>query len=136
MNLSHQCNDLFCSQCSPKIAQKIIDKRPDFSHLRGVPNIVYQLVNDTAYHLETPRKLIEILEALRLTRERVIITYGDLKIKRPSDYQERGRIGRSGGKYKVPLLIKTVRSMGGGEILDHLIYSVQKASNKEYLYKV
>ena len=53
----------------------------------------------------------------------------------PEEYDVIGRIGRSTGTEKIPLLIKNARSMGGGGILDHCILGIQEVTSKQWLYK-
>ena len=83
----------------------------------------YQEVNGTFYHKETPRCSIDLIEEARRTGARVALAYGD--VKTGQDWGDRydifGKIGRSMGPVKIPLLIKTRRSLGGGGILDHCI---------------
>lgn len=86
----------------------------------------YKIVNGTAYHVETNDRVINILECARQNRSRIRIWYGDTKTGR--DWMEVfdtiGRIGRSCGTTKIPILIKTERSMGGMAILDDCIVKI------------
>lgn len=81
----------------------------------------------TAYHIETPDRVCEILESARINRNRIQIYYGDVKTGKNwnQEYDTRGTIGRSTGTVKIPLLIKTSRSYGGGAILDHCIVKIR-----------
>ena len=98
----------------------------------------YKVVNGTSYHIETPDKLIEILETIRENQTRVIFDFGDVKTKTSwgEVYDISGRIGRSTGTVKIPLLIHNRRSMGGGALLDHCILSIKTSIGKVVLYQL
>lgn len=100
--------------------------------------ITYKEVNGTSYHSETPDDLVRVLESLRQTKERVILVYGDPSTCTPFPryIPERGRIGRSSGKYKIPLLVRTSRSLGGEGILDHCIIQIKKSKGGEIIYEL
>lgn len=85
----------------------------------------------TAYHLDTPDHLVELLEKLRENQTRITVDYGDVNTGKSwgEIHDISGRIGRSNGKFKIPLLIHNSRSWGGGGLLDHCILSI-KCSNK------
>lgn len=86
----------------------------------------YKIVNGTSYAINTPDKIIDILENAMRTRKRVRLFYGDSNTGRDwmEIYDTIGMIGRSGGKHKIPLLIKTRRSLGGGAILTDCIVKI------------
>lgn len=96
----------------------------------------YKVVNGTSYHIETIDKIVNILEHCRLNNVRIILDYGDILTGQSwgDHYDIAGTIGRSGGTNKIPLLIKTKRSMGGGGILDHCIVNILTSKGKEILY--
>ena len=80
----------------------------------------------TYYHVGTSKEIIEVLEYLRINKIRVHIEYGDVLTGQSwGDEYENGRIGRSCGPVKVPLLIYNTRSSGGGAILDNCIVLIQ-----------
>ena len=93
------------------------------------PAIKYREVNGTYYHKETPQEVINTLEYARLNKTRLVIDFGDAASGQSwnEKYDTRGTIGRSTGPIKVPLLIKTRRSTGGGAILDHCIVAIKQA---------
>lgn len=95
----------------------------------------YKIVNGTAYNINTSDEVIKILEDSRINKKRIRIFYGD--VNSGKDWMEIndtiGKIGRSTGKYKIPLLIKTSRSIGGGAILDHCIVKI--TIDKEIVYQ-
>lgn len=86
----------------------------------------YKVVNGTAYHEETNDRVIEILENARQNGTRIRIWYGNTETGRNwmDVFDTVGRIGRSTGMYKIPLLIKTERSTGGMAILDNCIVKI------------
>lgn len=44
----------------------------------GMTEINYKVWNDTAYHINTPDRLVQLLHNIRVARtERIIIEYGD-----------------------------------------------------------
>lgn len=96
-------------------------------------SITYQVINGTAYHVETPDVIIKILEDARQSNRhiRLRFCYGDTETGR--DWGETcdtaGYIGRSTGSIKIPLLIRKVTSYGGGGLLDHCIVRIEKKVN-------
>jgi hypothetical protein len=86
----------------------------------------YRFVNGTAYHRETPDAVIQWLETSRQRGQRIRIFYGDVETGRDwmEEYDTIGRVGRSTGDIKIPLLIQNSRSYGGGAILDHCIVRI------------
>ena len=91
----------------------------------------------TAYTIETPQSIINVLENARSKGTRIKITFGDIKTGKNwnDEYNTIGRVGRSTGNYKIPLLIKTTRSFGGGAILTDCIIKIVDAKSKIILYK-
>lgn len=77
------------------------------------------------------------LTSLHKTRDRVRIVYGDPITGKDwlEEYDVMGRIGRSTGSAKVPLLIANERSMGGGAILTAKILKIVLVDNKKVLYQ-
>ncbi len=100
------------------------------------------LVNGTAYHDETPKEIVKILEAARLARwenrgYRLHFHWGDTKTGRDwgDTYHVEGYVGRSTGTSKIPLLIWNSRSYGGPAILDDCIVKIATARGKRVLYE-
>jgi len=85
-----------------------------------------QISNGTTYHDETPASVIGWLETSRQRGQRIRVFYGDTDTGR--DWMEEndtmGMVGRSMGPCKIPLLVKTRRSLGGGGILDNCIVRI------------
>jgi len=86
----------------------------------------HQLDNGTCYDVNTAVGVVETLEKYRDRSTRIRVFYGDTVTGR--DWMEEndtmGIVGRSSGQIKVPLLIKTKRSFGGGAILDSVIVKI------------
>ena len=98
--------------------------------------IKYKTVNGTSYHNETSDNIINVLEHCRMNNVRIILDYGDVSTGQSwgERYDITGTIGRSCDINKIPLLIKTKRSMGGGGILDRCIVKILSSKGKEALY--
>ena len=100
--------------------------------------IKYQrLDNDTCYHAETDREVINVLEWARGTRTRIHIHYGDIATGKDwnEEHDIEGYIGRSTGSIKIPLLVYNDRSYGGGGLLDHCIVKISEARGGYVLYR-
>ena len=100
--------------------------------MRGVTNetegqtmktIEYKEENGTSYSAGTAQVVVDALERARTNGQRVYFRLGDTETGK--DWLEEndlcGKVGRSTGNIKIPLLIKTGRSMGGGGILTDCI---------------
>lgn len=98
----------------------------------------YQVVGGTSYSSDTPLKVVEILESARTSGRKVRIFYGrDGKLWN-DEHDTIGKIGRSMGPVKIPLLIHNSRSMGGGGLLDDRIVRIDardRADRIVTLYK-
>lgn len=82
----------------------------------------------TSYKRETSAAVIAILEVLRDSKERVVIDYGT--------WTEIGRVGRTTGDRKSPLLVYNSRSLGGSLIDTVGIVSIRSSSGKKgFLYQ-
>lgn len=97
------------------------------THRMGDKDMVYKVSESgTYYSNETPDEVIRVLDSIRGTQQRVKIYLGDKSTGR--DWMEEdgkvGKIGRSSGSIKIPLLIKTINSHGGGAILDDCIVKI------------
>lgn len=98
----------------------------------------YQITESgTAYHEDTPQEVIKVLERLRWDGTRVKFNFGDIKTGK--DWNEEndttGTLGRSSGNIKIPLLIKSIRSHGGGALLDNCILKITETKTGRTLYK-
>ena len=95
----------------------------------------YMIQDGTAFCDETDPKVRNILNNAIKNGEKLRIWYGDNETGR--DWMEihdiYGYIGRSTGEYKVPLLLRNSRSMGGPAILDEHIIKITK--DKQVIYQ-
>jgi hypothetical protein len=94
----------------------------------NVDETKYKVVNGTFYDLETPDEVCQVLERAREQRRRLAIAY------KAESQPEYGRVGRSMGPVKAPLLIHNTRSFGGGVISTKLIVEIRDSATKELLY--
>jgi len=97
----------------------------------------YNVYNGTYYDVNTTDEMIYMLDRLHNNRERVIFRFGDTKTGK--DWGESndiiGTIGRSTGEVKIPLLIHSRRSSGGGLLLTGNIVKIIKSKGKQTVYK-
>lgn len=93
-----------------------------------------KIVGGTYFDARTPDVVCHILNDCMETRENIRVFYGDKETGRcwMDEYDTIGRVGRSMGPYKIPLLVKTRRSLGGGALLDHCILRIQKGKRVVY----
>lgn len=97
--------------------------------------INYKIVQETAYHEETPDRVVLLLEQSRQNRTRIKINYGDLKTGKVWDDKPFScTVGRSTGRIKIPLAIKTARSTGGEGLLDHCIVKIERTGPRAKWY--
>jgi hypothetical protein len=91
----------------------------------------------THYSSETPDEVIEILERAIKERIRLKFYYGDRETGR--DYLEEsdtvGKIGRSTGEIKIPLLLAKYDSIGGPALFDSGIVKIVTSPRRELLWQ-
>lgn len=97
----------------------------------------YIEVNGTSYQKGTPQGVIDALESARNNKTRVKLFYGDPVTGRDyhEEYDTMGTIGRSTGSIKVPLLISTSKSSGGGAIMTKSILKIRDTKTGRVLYQ-
>jgi hypothetical protein len=97
----------------------------------------YIEVNGTYYQKGTPQGVIDALESARNNKTRVKIFSGDPQTGRDyhEEYDTMGTIGRSTGSIKIPLLISTSRSSGGGAIMTKSILKIRDTKTGRVLYQ-
>ena len=95
----------------------------------------YKIVEGISFEENTNERVIEILLDAMNRRERIRVFYGDTKSGRDwcETYDTIGTIGTSCGKTKVPLMIHSIRTMGGDAILTENIVKITR--NKRVVYK-
>jgi len=108
------------------------------THQFNGASVTYKVSDDSTYYSqETPDELIEVLERARLNKTRLKIYLGDRKTGK--DWMEEdsklGKIGRSTGPIKIPILIKNVHSHGGGAILTDCIVKLSTSPGGIVLYQ-
>lgn len=96
----------------------------------------YQIVNGTAYNESTNNKIVSILEQARQTGQKLKVYYGDVLTGKDwnEEHDTIGTIGRSTGNIKIPLLITSSRSIGGGGLLDDCIVKIVDFKTKSVLF--
>jgi len=100
---------------------------------KGIDGKYYKVVNGTWYNEDTPDIIIRKLENHRAMGSRIRFQWGDMKTGKDwGDINDvEGRIGRSNGQIKIPLLINKRTSMGGGGILTANIVLMKYSNKKE-----
>ena len=95
------------------------------------------LTNGTSYHSDTSDDVIRILETSRSGGFKIRMFYGDVGtgISWMEEYDTIGRLSRSYGPLKIPILVKTRKSTGGGAILDNCIVAIQWMGNAGPVWK-
>ena len=90
--------------------------------------------NGTSFAVGTNNKIMSIIQRAINNRTRIRVFYGDKETGKDwCTYDTIGRVGRSSGGIKVPILVKTKRSLGGEEILTD--YIVKITIDKQVVYK-
>ncbi len=110
------------------------------THKIGGKDRVYKVSDSGTYYSEkTPDDVIRVIESLRGTTQRVKIYLGDRDTGRDwmEESDKTGKIGRSNGMIKVPLLLPMFNSQGGGAILDDCIVKIvtSPATSARVLYQ-
>lgn len=88
----------------------------------------YEKIGETSFRKGTPKGVIGELERARTCNLRIRIWLGDTETGRSwlEESDVEGYVGRSmGPRLKVPLLLRSRRSDGGGEILTHCIVKMK-----------
>lgn len=83
-------------------------------------------------------RLMDILSNARNYGYRIRIWYGDRQTGRSwnEEYDVTGRVGRTTGNIKIPILIHNKRSWGGGAILVGSVVRVDDIEDKRTLWKL
>lgn len=96
------------------------------------------VVKGTSYDADTPDAVIEVLERVRASGDRITIVYGDTETGEPwQDRPESGYVGRSSGTLKVPILLYSSRSIDGMAVSNGNILEIRYSNKKNggVLYK-
>jgi hypothetical protein len=89
----------------------------------------YKVVNGTFYNAGTPDDLIQVLERARESRVRLAVAY------RSESRPEFGRVGRSMGPVKIPLLVHNSRALGGEGLCTSIIVEIRESAGGKVLYR-
>jgi len=97
----------------------------------------YTTANGTCYDINTDKKIVSILDDAIINRKRLKLDYGNTETGESWNECNDiiGRIGRSTGSIKIPLLILTSRSYGGGALLDSCIIKITDVKTGNVIYK-
>lgn len=97
----------------------------------------YKEFNGMFFEESTPNEICSILQAANEYQCRIRIFYGDTETGNNwnEEFDTIGNVGKSTGKIKIPLLIKTKRSFGGCAILDNCILKIVDVRTNEILYQ-
>lgn len=98
----------------------------------------YKKVNGTSYDVRTSDKVISVLENCRKNNTRIVLDYGDTETGKSwgEVYDIAGRLGRTSGEMKYPILLHNSRSTGGGCILDYCIIGIKESRGGRVLYSL
>lgn len=95
------------------------------------------IVDGTTYDDKADPRVIRILEEARQSGRRLCVRYGDRKTGRDwGDMRACGRVGRSMGPTKIPILLRTSRSTGGEGLLEASIVQITDPVRRRKLYEV
>lgn len=96
----------------------------------------YVVANGTWYNPDTPPEVIKVLENARESGRTIWVDYGDRETGRSWNEENdvRGRIGRSMGPVKIPLLIEEGEH-GGPGMLELCIVNIMSAESGRILYR-
>lgn len=95
--------------------------------------------NGTAFHIDTNDEVCRILDEAINSRRRLKIYLGDTKTGKDwnEEHDTIGRIGRSYGEtFKIPILIRSKRSLGGPALLDNCIVKIKDATTGNVLFQL
>lgn len=94
--------------------------------------------NETEVYTQVDNCLMATLSECYRQKRRVRLWYGDRKSGESyfEDFETTGRIGRSCGDFKIPLVIANSRSWGGGALLVGSLIRVDDIKARKTLWKV
>lgn len=100
-------------------------------------NAAYKIVDGTYYSANTSDEVIRILEHSRRTGIRLRLHYGDVKTGTDwmNEWDVTGKIGRSMGPVRIPLMIASGKD-GGPGLLENCIVRIREASSNRDLYRI
>lgn len=93
----------------------------------------HKIVDGTYYTPDTPDEVVSVLQKAAKDRTRLAIVY---EIQKDVAYDVvYGRVGRSMGPVKVPLLIHNVRALGGEVLSTTCITEIRESRGGRVLYR-
>lgn len=123
-------------QMGPLLEGKMTTQVYEWTGPTGVQFKQIKSAEGTYYFHDTPPTVAKILDNAMRTGQRLRLFEGDTKTGEAwaEEYDVLGRIGRSCGRIKIPLLIHNSRSMGGPAISDHTIVAIADRPG-HFIYK-
>jgi len=96
----------------------------------------YKKIGETCYKPDTDIRVINVLEKYMNNRRTIRVYYGDTETGKcwNEERDVRGRVGRSTGNIKIPLLVHPL-SYGGPALLDNRILKIVDIRSKAVLYQ-
>lgn len=88
----------------------------------------YTVVNGTFYDVGTDPEVVRVLEAARQSRVRLAVAYES------ESKPEFGRVSRTTGEVKSPILVHNSRSFGGFLICTRIITEIRESAGGRVLY--
>lgn len=94
-------------------------------------------LNGTYYNDKTSDEMMALLESIRVRGLRVRFHWGDVETGQDwgDEYGVAGKLSRSMGPQKIPILLHNSQSTGGGGILDHCIVRITETQGGKVLYQ-
>ncbi len=91
------------------------------------------IVNGTHYAEGTDQDVIDVLEEVRASQSRIRIHYGNTYTGCDwnEEYDVTGRLNRSMGPVRVPILLYRINAICGPAILDHCIVRIRLANTQK-----
>jgi hypothetical protein len=106
-------------------------------NLKNINNMKeYKVVNGTSYGVRTNENIIRVLENCRKNKTRITLDYGNVNTGDSWGdlYDITGRISRSDGINKIPILLFNSRSIGSQPITDDCIIGIKESNGGKVLY--
>ena len=91
-----------------------------------------------AYPIETPDRLVEVLERCRKNRTRVKVNLGNIETGKSwnEEHDTTGYVSMSkGSEARFPILVHNASSMGGGSLMTDNILKVSESKGGRVLYQ-
>jgi hypothetical protein len=124
-----------------KLKELHIEEYPNWADYYYVVDGTYyffkrEAKNNTEIFKNVNEKLIHILERCRKNNTRIRVWYGSNSKVWLEEYDVIGRINRTTGRIKIPILLNNKRSFSGEELLVHRIVRIDDIKEKKTIYKL